>query len=71
MPNPEPYRDCDECGERYHGDAIPNYLREMEISGEVVTLCTRCLKILQDAVGPEALKVARTMWHPRNPIGPG
>ena len=36
------YEDCDSCGERYHDEDIPAYLRDVERDGEVVTLCLSC-----------------------------
>ena len=37
------YEDCEGCGERYHDADIRAYIREVEIDGETVSLCTDCV----------------------------
>lgn len=36
------YNDCDICEERFHGDDIATYLREVEIPGGVKFVCVGC-----------------------------
>lgn len=38
------YAECDCCGEKYWGEDIKRYLREVEIEDEVELRCPRCLR---------------------------
>lgn len=37
------YYDCDVCGERFHGADARQYLREVEVAGEVEYRCPKHL----------------------------
>lgn len=39
----ERYVDCEVCDERYNGDDIANYIREVEVKGEAVSMCISCI----------------------------
>ena len=38
------FADCELCGERYGGDGVNAYLREVETKGECFAICLECLK---------------------------
>jgi hypothetical protein len=41
----EHYTDCERCGERYWGEDIASYIREVErLDGGVDFVCTGCLE---------------------------
>lgn len=60
-PDEERYADCDQCSQRFTGDAaIRSYLREVERDdGEAVMMCTRCL----------AAEATRFIAHPDDQFG--
>lgn len=60
MIDEEHYVDCDRCGERYHGEFIAAYLREVEVPGGVDMVCLRCIE--NENKAKKEKKWTRSSW---------